>query len=1201
MAEEKEGRRAATAANAPRKVARPAKVRGLESRRNTQTEILFNAESPGRLWAEKDDKNPPLPGGFLSSFSRAAVFHSIASARRCQCYSGGIVKRAPLFVLCCLALLVLFGAPKRASAYLVFDQSPPNEMQSGAILDTANFVSFGCTLGLNCGAAVGETVYRVGVWLKKVGDPKDIRLAVVDDWHDVATSTDVFSLSLSADTISDTGYHLTWFDFPEGVVIGKQDAFDQLFQFQFTDANGTYSATDHYRMLRYDYSTYLAHAQWCKTGWGCFWSPIYFRLDAGPVPSAPDHFYATSTRPGNELYATDFSADPKWTTDEPGHFSWDASLQEMHAHIENTPSPYQPNRYFIKELNIDPAQSFSISADLLMDSVKDAGVMLFGLYADDLAHQHVTYSYSPLIYSKSTLNMKLMKLESALGGHGLNIIGKDDIYSWGQGGVGGVFRMYRWYTVYLHYDAPRRRVYGEVIDTKTGVPYLSLVRDLPTGFKGFSPDMRYLGVSMHPDGEPGSTMAQAAWRLAGSSDFRIDNVRVTGTPATTPPVLDGFSNIFFIPGVEASRLYEQGTFSENRLWEPNRTADVEKLYLDENGNSIKAGIYTRDVIDEAFGFNIYLKFMESLDKLVTDGTIAEWKSFPYDWRKNQDDVARFGTSIKTGDEFSVVNMADELIDLASTSKSGKVTIIGHSNGGLVGKLLIDELARRDRADLIDKFIMVATPQLGTPKALASLLHGDGQAIPWEHFGIVMDAEMARQFAENMPGGYSLLPSGKYFSEVSDVPIEFSEDVSEIYDFRSLYGDSVDSKSELDQFLLGDSGARTKPDVSDTDSPNVLNNALLQESSNTQNHLDSWTAPEGIKVIQIVGWGRDTVRGIRYDDCDIFLCPDTLSNLDRELLLFEDGDDTVVASSAAAMKGAETYYVDLPAHNFLLKRNRKHADILEAEPVQKLIESLVRNGTTTLPTHISVDKPTSDEDKRLRFRIHSPVSLDLYDADGNHTGLVATTSDSYFRRFEAEIPNSYYQEFGEVKYAGAGDTPVDVVLVGQDTGTFTLEIEELQGNTVDETSVFTDIPVVEGSRAIVEEAGSPATPSLLLDIDSDGINDAAVASGAGLSSQELVGILRGILKTLDLPMEKAKYLDKILDKIDKTLIKDQKCGANAKAKCEHNIKHKTDQTFTKLSQAIQKLSQDKRGFLTKEEATEILGVIEKIRNAIIQQP
>src|SRR3990167_4861623 len=102
--------------------------------------------------------------------------------------------------------------------------------------------------------------------------------------------------------------------------------------------------------------------------------------------SVPDHFYATSTRPGNELYATDFSADPKWTTDEPGHFSWDASLQEMHAHIENTPSPYQPNRYFIKELNIDPAQSFSISADLLMDSVKDAGVMLFGLYADDLAH-----------------------------------------------------------------------------------------------------------------------------------------------------------------------------------------------------------------------------------------------------------------------------------------------------------------------------------------------------------------------------------------------------------------------------------------------------------------------------------------------------------------------------------------------------------------------------------------------------------------------------------------------------------------------------------------------------------------------------------------------------------------------------------------------------------------------------------------------
>jgi hypothetical protein len=52
-------------------------------------------------------------------------------------------------------------------------------------------------------------------------------------------------------------------------------------------------------------------------------------------------------------------------------------------------------------------------------------------------------------------------------------------------------------------------------------------------------------------------------------------------------------------------------------------------------------------------------------------------------------------------------------------------------------------------------------------------------------------------------------------------------------------------------------------------------------------------------------------------------------------------------------------------------------------------------------------------------MHSPVSLHLYDVEGNHTGIIENQgSSSDFVRFEATIPNSYYTEFGEVKYAGA---------------------------------------------------------------------------------------------------------------------------------------------------------------------------------------
>lgn len=558
----------------------------------------------------------------------------------------------------------------------------------------------------------------------------------------------------------------------------------------------------------------------------------------------------------------------------------------------------------------------------------------------------------------------------------------------------------------------------------------------------------------------------------------------------------------------------------------------------------------------------------------------------------------FGTAVKNGDEFTIVHMVDELVDLASTSKSGKVTIIGHSNGGLVGKLLLNELARRGRTDLVDKFIMVAVPQLGTPKALVGLLHGDKQTIP-EKLGVLVGKSTVRQLAENMPGAYSLLPSEKYFSEVFDPMIEFDPDVSEIYDFPSFYGDSIDSKSELDSFLLGESGARTEPDDNDTDSPNVLNQTLLSKASDTQETLDSWVAPAGIEVTQIVGWGLDTIRGVRYDDCDSIFCPDTLNHLDRALLFVDDGDGTVVVPSANAMEGADTYYVNFFTHNEGSRRNRDHADILEVEPVQALIKSIIQDTVSTLPNHITPTKPIANEDKRLRFRIHSPVSLDIYDAEGNHTGLIATTSDSDFRRFEANIPNSYYMEFGEVKYAGAdASSPTEVVLVGQDTGTFTLEIEELAGNTVTTSSVFTDIPVVEGARAVVEIDDSSVSPTLLLDIDNDGIVDAEVASGEGVSTEEMIGILRGTIKTLALPAKKTARLDKILDKIGKQLVKEQKCTEKKKKdKCEYRVKQRMDHTLTRLSNLIEKMSTDKKGLLTKEEAAEVLEILTRIRSSI----
>lgn len=109
---------------------------------------------------------------------------------------------------------------------------------------------------------------------------------------------------------------------------------------------------------------------------------------------------------------------------------------------------------------------------------------------------------------------------------------------------------------------------------------------------------------------------------------KVHTVTFTVTAPEAEPT--GASSVLFLPGLEASRLYVQDTLSENKLWEPNWYTDVQKLYLNESGESIESGIYTRDVIDEApglgdgiIGFNIYKKFIESMNTLVTEGTIAE--------------------------------------------------------------------------------------------------------------------------------------------------------------------------------------------------------------------------------------------------------------------------------------------------------------------------------------------------------------------------------------------------------------------------------------------------------------------------------------------------------------------------------------------------------------------------------------------------
>lgn len=662
---------------------------------------------------------------------------------------------------------------------------------------------------------------------------------------------------------------------------------------------------------------------------------------------------------------------------------------------------------------------------------------------------------------------------------------------------------------------------------------------------------------------------------------------LSAPPGTDSPAC--CSSVFFIPGFQASRLETQGGWFNNRLWEPNRNVDVEKLYYDEAGKPVHEDVGPTSVIDEAFGFNVYKNFLDFLmTDLVDTDDISEFFATPYDWRKSLADIATGQVSILGGQTFT---LAEKVEELAGQSKTGKVTIVAHSNGGLIAKLLMNHLVDIGEDELIDQIILVAVPQSGTPKAIAGLLHGDGQTIP-EKLGILLDRTTARELGYGIPGAYTLLPSAQYFADVLDPVIEFTDEVKNIYDFQSMYGKNIDTLAGLDNFLLGDGGVRQKSDASDTDNPLVLKENLLTQARATQDELSLWQAPPHVKVSQIVGWGLDTIRGIKYDDCDIPLCPQTLSHLDRELLLTIDGDKTVVVPSASMDKSASTYYVNLRNHNeelfSSLRRNRDHADILEAYPTQDAVKNLILGKGGVLPKHVSTTTPQStdpeNDEPALRARVYSPVSLHLYDSEGNHTGVVNEGSTEELRRFEEGIANSYYWEFGHAKYAGMSGVSGDVKLVGTGEGTFRLEVDKVENGTVIQTYVYPDVPVVVGSVASTSIRDGSA-PLLRVDVDNDGKIDSVIAPGEGLRPEELIGVLRGLVKSYGLSKTKETRLLRALDRIEKTIEREFKKDERKKMVLSKQIKH--------MGNIIVRFGA--RKLLTAQEVKELQEVLSKLQS------
>lgn len=590
-----------------------------------------------------------------------------------------------------------------------------------------------------------------------------------------------------------------------------------------------------------------------------------------------------------------------------------------------------------------------------------------------------------------------------------------------------------------------------------------------------------------------------------------------------------FSNVLFLPGIQSSALRE----GDNQLWPSTFLSnDIARLALNEDGTSVNEVRVNGVLANFRPGIDIYGEFSTFMDGLVADGTIHEWEPYAYDWRLPLPTTLTEGSEQTGGTD--QVKLVEEVERLASESKSGKVTIVAHSMGGLLGKLLIQELERQGKADLIDTFVMVGTPQLGTPQAIASLLHGN-QALAADLFA---RSYQVRAIAQNMETAYSLLPSQAYFATPSITPpVSFDENAGFASDWRAHWGADLDTYAEYLEFMTGTGVARTKPEVTNLSEPEVVRADLMARAEDLHTALDSYVFPSSIRVVQIAGWGLFTVKSLEYKNQHLVF-PGYDVNFTTE------GDNTVVYTSAIDSPNSETYYFNLDAFNSLNNQtNSEHRNLLSAEPVESAIQSLITQSQIQ-STYFSTNKPSvSNIADRLLVATKSPVILGAYDTNGNFTGINPDqdlTPEAL--PIEEHIPGSTFRVFGDESYMflPKGGS-YSFVFKGTGNGPATIELGTFSSDTLIPETSYTDIPVTPTTFGSFSTDPVAGETFITLDTNGDGQGDTTIAPDGYVpppTLEELIASLKVKISEIEAtPKLKEKLLKKV-EKLEKRIAKDR---------------------------------------------------------------
>jgi len=622
------------------------------------------------------------------------------------------------------------------------------------------------------------------------------------------------------------------------------------------------------------------------------------------------------------------------------------------------------------------------------------------------------------------------------------------------------------------------------------------------------------------------------------------------------------SSVLFLPGIKGSVL-EKGS---DTLWPPTFFSnDISQLALTSGGESVN-DVHTDGILNTFYGTPIYAPFSSFMNSLVADGTMKEWLPFAYDWRFLPETILQDGVKTANG----TLDVMGKIEEIAIQSKTGKVTIVAHSMGGLLGKAIIKKLQDEGKDNLIDSFVMVATPQLGTPQAVASILHGDDEGIV---AGFIVNPIGIRRIAQNMPSAYNLLPSSRYFNEVSDPVITFNSDASFTQTWRNFWGTAINIYSSFLSFVTGTGVARTKPVENILQDPEVLSSSLMTNASNFHSQYDNYQFPSHIRVVQVAGWGSPTTKTVEYK---------TNHGIPSYGTLFtREGDRAVVYPSAVSSVADETYFFNIFDYNKQLNSNTQHRDLLSSSPIQNLIKSSIKNENITESNLVTSTKPqVVNIADQLVISTHSPVILGAYDQFGNFTGIDPNQNLSAdVLSIKEDIPGStflYTSESQNIFLPKEGS--YNFVYKGTGNGPTTVTIENFSADTATPIASYTDIPTTASTAATFTiQSATPENTAIALDENGDGVTDSTIsADSTELSLSELITLIKEKIYTLN-----------VTDKLKQNLLKKI---SNLEKKIE-NKKQKNAKILASLQKKISK--QEMKGKINTADATGITNLLDTL--------